>query len=92
MQFGYHIVGVEQTHNSVCLSKFTFPVPGEDPRIKGVVLLLGAEKEGLPAELIDLCDACVEIPQEGILRSLNVHVSGALMVWEYIRQMRAAGC
>ena len=33
-----------------------------------------------------LRDACVEIPQLGIIRSLNVHVSGALMVWEYTRQ------
>lgn len=31
-------------------------------------------------------DVCVEIPQFGVTRSLNVHVSGALLVWEYIRQ------
>lgn len=78
----YLIVGVEQTHHSVCLSDFHFPSEEE----RGVVLLLGAEKEGLPAELIAICDVCVEIPQDGMLRSLNVHVSGALLVWEYVRQ------
>ena len=31
-------------------------------------------------------DVCVEIPQLGVVRSLNVHVSGALAVWEYTRQ------
>ena len=31
-------------------------------------------------------DDCVEIPQSGVVRSLNVHVSGALVVWEYVRQ------
>jgi tRNA guanosine-2'-O-methyltransferase len=31
-------------------------------------------------------DVCVEIPQLGVIRSLNVHVSGAIMSWEYVRQ------
>lgn len=31
-------------------------------------------------------DVCVEIPQHGVIRSLNVHVSAALLVWEYTRQ------
>ena len=41
---------------------------------------------GIPVELIQLLDDCVEIPQQGIIRSLNVHVSGAIMIWEYCRQ------
>jgi len=77
---GYTIVGVEQTHTSVCLSEFQFPQ-------EKVLLFLGAEKEGIPAELISACDVTVEIPQAGVLRSLNVHVSGALLVWEYVRQI-----
>lgn len=68
-----------------------------------MVLLLGTEREGIPAELIDVSsqtdssqahcltvlqqlDVCVEIPQFGVLRSLNVHVSGALFLWEFTRQ------
>ena len=35
-------------------------------------------------------DACVEIPQAGVVRSLNVHVSGSLLLWEYARQQRIA--
>ncbi len=31
-------------------------------------------------------DVCVEIPQFGIIRSLNVHVSASLLLWEYTRQ------
>lgn len=53
---------------------------------KRVVLLLGAEKEGIPVDLLQDVDLCVEIPQLGITRSLNVHVSGALLLWEYTRQ------
>lgn len=29
----------------------------------------------------------MEIPQQGQLRSLNVHVSGSIVIWEYIRQV-----
>jgi len=49
-------------------------------------LYFSNEKEGIPAELIQLADVCVEIPQQGIIRSLNVHVSGALLIWEYRKQ------
>lgn len=79
---GYAIVGIEQTHCSRQLDEFHFQ--------PNTVLVLGAEKEGIDAELLPLMDACVEIPQAGQLRSLNVHVSGSLVVWEYTRQLRAA--
>lgn len=75
---GYTLLGVEQTANSVSLTDFQFPHKS--------LLLLGNEREGIPVELINLLDVCVEIPQQGVIRSLNVHVSGALLVWEYRRQ------
>jgi tRNA G18 (ribose-2'-O)-methylase SpoU len=50
------------------------------------VLVLGREKEGIPIEIIQNLDACLEIPQLGVIRSLNVHVSGAIAIWEYTRQ------
>uniref|UniRef100_A0A8D0NPQ4 tRNA (guanosine(18)-2'-O)-methyltransferase TARBP1 n=1 Tax=Sus scrofa TaxID=9823 RepID=A0A8D0NPQ4_PIG len=75
---GYTIVGVEQTARSVDLTQFCFPEKS--------LLLLGNEREGIPANLIQQLDVCVEIPQQGIIRSLNVHVSGALLIWEYTRQ------
>lgn len=44
------------------------------------------EKEGIPVELIQHLDVCVEVPQEGVIRSMNVHVTGAIFIWEYVRQ------
>ncbi|GFR98332.1 tRNA (guanosine(18)-2'-O)-methyltransferase [Elysia marginata] len=76
---GYTLVGVEQTANSVSLQHYTFP--------KKTLLLLGNEKEGIPVDILQSLDVCVEIPQLGIIRSLNVHVCGALIVWEYTRQI-----
>ncbi|XP_036402731.1 probable methyltransferase TARBP1 [Megalops cyprinoides] len=77
-QEGYCIVGVEQTANSQSLQGYRFPEKS--------LLLLGNEREGIPANLLQLLDVCVEIPQLGVTRSLNVHVSAALLVWEYTRQ------
>ncbi|XP_043367321.1 probable methyltransferase TARBP1 isoform X4 [Dermochelys coriacea] len=75
---GYTIIGVEQTAKSFDLTEYCFPEKS--------LLLLGNEHEGIPANLIQHLDVCVEIPQQGIIRSLNVHVSGALLIWEYTRQ------
>ncbi|KAK1356468.1 putative tRNA (Guanosine(18)-2'-O)-methyltransferase [Heracleum sosnowskyi] len=80
-QDGFSILGLEQTANSIPLDKFVFP--------KKSVVVLGREKEGIPVELIHILDACIEIPQLGIVRSLNVHVSGAIALWEYTRQQRS---
>ncbi|XP_044733726.1 probable methyltransferase TARBP1, partial [Chrysoperla carnea] len=75
---GYTIVGCEQSTNSVQLTEFKFP--------KRTVLLLGNEKEGIPPNLLSIVDVCVEIPQCGVIRSLNVHVSGAITIWQYACQ------
>ncbi|OXB74987.1 UNVERIFIED_CONTAM: hypothetical protein H355_011783 [Colinus virginianus] len=75
---GYTTIGVEQTAKSFDLTDYSFPEKS--------LLLLGNEHEGIPANLIHHLDVCVEIPQQGIIRSLNVHVSGALLIWEYTRQ------
>ena len=75
---GYAILGLEQTAKSVSLVDYTFPEKS--------VLLLGREKTGIPAELLAYIDQAIEIPQYGITRSLNVHVSGALCIYEYAKQ------
>ncbi|KAM7408889.1 hypothetical protein PAMA_002556 [Pampus argenteus] len=80
---GYCIVGVEQTANSQSLQDYQFP--------EKTLLLLGNEREGIPANLLQLLDVCVEIPQQGVIRSLNVHVSAALLIWEYTRQHMTSG-
>ena len=41
-----------------------------------VVLVLGAEREGLPADVLDSCDERVSIPQPGGGDSLNVAMAG----------------
>jgi tRNA guanosine-2'-O-methyltransferase len=81
---GYFVVGLEQTSSSIPLSDFDFPD-------RPIIILLGKEKEGIPVEYLHAVDQCVEIPQLGIIRSLNVHVSGAICIWEQTRQRIAKG-
>ncbi|KAH8388283.1 hypothetical protein KR093_002809 [Drosophila rubida] len=75
---GYKIVGAEQTAYSISFVDFKFP--------EKCVLLLGHEKHGISVDLIALLDFAVEIPQFGMVRSLNVHVTGSLFIWEYCKQ------
>ncbi|CAG9461552.1 unnamed protein product [Pedinophyceae sp. YPF-701] len=80
---GYALYGLEQTDSSESLPEARFPDKS--------VLLLGAEGDGIPAPLLQLMDSCVEIPQLGLVRSLNVHVAGAITVYEYTRQRLTGG-
>lgn len=75
---GYVLVGLEQTTGSVQLTEFKWP--------RRCLLLLGAEGRGVPASLIPLLDFCVEIPQLGVIRSLNVAAATALTVFSYSQQ------
>uniref|UniRef100_A0A182Q8K1 tRNA/rRNA methyltransferase SpoU type domain-containing protein n=1 Tax=Anopheles farauti TaxID=69004 RepID=A0A182Q8K1_9DIPT len=75
---GYAIVGAEQTTGSKPIQQLEFP--------KKCILVLGHEKNGLPAEILRHLDLIGEIPQFGVVRSLNVHVTGAIFMWEYSKQ------
>ncbi|XP_036151331.1 uncharacterized protein LOC105836856 isoform X2 [Monomorium pharaonis] len=74
----WSLIGVEQTINSVNLMTMTFE--------KRTILVLGNEKDGIPANFIPLFDKCVQIPQVGVTRSLNVHVTAAICIWQYANQ------
>jgi len=78
-KLGYKIIGLEQTANSITLKDFKFT--------EKIVIVLGNEKEGIPQNVINLIDYCVIIPQFGQIRSLNVHVSAALMFWEIVNSI-----
>lgn len=79
---GYALIGLEQTTESTPLQQFQFP--------RKVVLVLGKEREGIPPDVLSVLDETVEIPQLGVTRSLNVHVSGAICIYEFTRQGLAA--
>jgi RNA methyltransferase, TrmH family len=49
------------------------------------VLVLGAERDGLPAEVLERCDGRASIPQPGGGESLNVAMAGAIALYELAR-------
>jgi TrmH family RNA methyltransferase len=44
--------------------------------------VLGAEREGLPDDVLARCDAQASIPQPGDAESLNVALAGAIALYE----------
>jgi len=72
----------------------TLPRGGEDlyatrlePR---KVLVFGAEGEGMSKSLVEAADHKVSIPGSGIVESLNISVSAAVVLGEYWRQLHAS--
>jgi 23S rRNA (guanosine2251-2'-O)-methyltransferase len=73
---GYTIVAVEQTDNSISLEDYAFE------KSKPIALVFGNEVDGVLDEVINLCDAVLEIPQLGTKHSLNISVCAGVMIWE----------
>lgn len=77
---GWTVVGIEQTDRSVLLGDANATLPEK------TILVLGSEREGMPAAVLGECDLLVEIPQVGVTRSLNVQTAAAIVLFEYGRQ------
>lgn len=75
-QQGFFVAAVEQVKESVYLHDFDFV------RDRPLALVFGNEVYGVEQSVIDLCDACIEIPQLGSKHSLNIAVSIGITVWQ----------
>ena len=51
-----------------------------------VTIVLGAERAGLPHDLLEEADVVASIPMPGDAESLNVAAAGAIALWETIRR------
>ena len=54
----------------------------------GMLVALGSEAVGLPDDVAAACDVVVEIPMSDGWSCLNVHIAGAIMLWEITRGRR----
>ena len=70
---GYRIVALEQASTSVNLSQYQPP--------SKLVLLLGEEVHGIPAETLSLVDDIIEIPMYGQKESFNVSVATGIALY-----------
>jgi tRNA (guanosine-2'-O-)-methyltransferase len=71
---GWRVVAVE-------LAEGATPLPRLAVARNPTVVLLGHEHHGVPEDLVELADECVEIPMVGRGASLNVAVAGSLVLY-----------
>ena len=71
------IIAVEQNERAVPISNFEFLISNSQP----VAIAVGHETEGVSKDVLDLADVIVEIPMWGVNKSLNVHVSAAIVLY-----------
>lgn len=79
---GYRIMAVEQVEGAVMLGSFR-----AEAGVK-YALVFGNEVEGVDQRVADMCDGGIEIPQLGTKHSLNVSVSGGVVLWDLFCQIR----
>lgn len=72
------LIAVDNQPGAQTLSEFSFP--------KNSILIFGSEAEGISSELLNHCQAMVEIEQFGSTRSINVGVAAGIVMYEYMRQ------
>lgn len=79
---GYSLIGIEQTEGSISLPDFRLK-----PQ-QSYAFIFGNEVKGVRQDVIDACDACIEIPQFGTKHSLNISISAGIVMWDLFRQFR----
>jgi len=79
---GYRILAVEQVEGASMLDAFRAEA-GER-----YALVFGNEVTGVSQEAVDACDGALEIPQAGTKHSINVAVSGGVVLWNFFCQIR----
>lgn len=80
---GYQLVSVELHERAENLFEAAFP---ERP-----CFLLGAEIGGIPPRLLDASETIVQIPQWGLVPSLNLAVAGSIVLYHYLARLHRDG-
>ena len=73
---------VEQVEGAVMLGDFR-----AEPGVK-YALVFGNEVMGVGQQAVDMCHGAIEIPQAGTKHSINVSVSGGVVLWDFFCQIR----
>ena len=78
---GYVVFAIEQAEGSTLLPDLSLD------QSKKYAVVLGNEVKGVQQAVVDMCDACIEIPQLGTKHSLNVSVTGGIIIWEFFNKL-----
>jgi len=72
----FKIFAVEQALESIALYDF---YPSANDKI---ALIFGNEVKGIEDKVMNIVDACIEIPQFGTKHSLNISISAGIVIWD----------
>ena len=78
---GYTIIAIEQAQNSILLNDFN------PDKTQKYALIFGNEVNGVSDEVMQMIDACIEIPQFGTKHSFNIVVSAGIVLWDFFSKM-----
>ena len=73
---GFTVISIEQTKNALMLDEF---IPEAN---KKYAIVFGNEVRGVQQQVIDQCDASIEIPQFGTKHSFNISVTAGIILWD----------
>lgn len=77
---GYRIFAVEQIENSIKLDEFSTP--------ERSAYIFGNEVDGVDDAVLPYCEQAIEIPQMGTKHSLNVSVSGGIVMYHLFDDLK----
>lgn len=77
---GYRIFAVEQVEGSIMLNDFSTPEKS--------AYIFGNEVDGVDDEALKYCEQAIEIPQKGTKHSLNVSVSGGIVMYHLFNDLK----
>ena len=75
---GYYVIALEQDVSSIDYKKITVE------NKEHIAFVFGAEVDGVSKEVCDMCDVIAEIPMRGSKESLNVSISGAVLLFRVL--------
>ena len=64
--------------------------PWDEDLTRPLVLVLGGERDGIPAPIVERCDAVVRIPMAGFVPSYNLQAAMAAVASERLRQLSSS--
>jgi len=76
---GYTVFAIEQAKGSTLLPELKLKKNAK------YAVIFGNEVKGVKQSVVDMCDNCIEIPQFGTKHSLNVSVTGGIVIWDFFR-------
>lgn len=76
------MIGVEQDERAVPYTEMKWEFP--------VAVVVGNETNGISKEVLDICDAIVELPMFGVNISLNVMVSLGIVLYNIVEKLEVS--